>query len=204
MFLTIPAIVIAMGSMAPWAFVIAAIAILATGNSLIEFTRRMPSAGGFISYITRAAKGPRSGRFLGSMTFYLLLLIYPVSVGSVVVFIGSWTASYTDWPAGSWIWISLAAIAISVPVLLRGTGISMKAAFLLFLTEAIVLVVFSAVVLIRAHAALSIPFHSVGGAPGGFAGLGGLTFGLAVFARTRRRWPRSRATRAAPSRAPSC
>jgi amino acid transporter len=48
-FLTIPAIVMAMGTMAPWAFVIAMIAILATGNSLIEFTRRMPSAGGFIS-----------------------------------------------------------------------------------------------------------------------------------------------------------
>jgi amino acid transporter len=201
-FLTIPAIVIAMGSMAPWAFVLAAIAILATGNSLIEFTRRMPSAGGFVSYITRAAAGSRtegeadsksgsraqsrsgskSGTFLGAMTFYLLLLVYPVSIGSVVVFIGSWTVSYTGWSPGSWIWITLAAIVIAIPVLLRGTGISVKAAFLLFLTEALVLVVFSIVVLIRAHGALGVPFHSVGGSPGGFAGIGGLTFGLAVFA----------------------
>lgn len=52
-FLTIPAIVASMGSMAPWAFVFAAIAILATGNSLIEYTRRMPSAGG-----PRAAASP--------------------------------------------------------------------------------------------------------------------------------------------------
>src|SRR5215469_6680768 len=61
-YLTIPAIVIAMGTMAPWAFIIAAVAILATGNSLIEFARRMPSAGGFISYITRAAASGEHGR----------------------------------------------------------------------------------------------------------------------------------------------
>jgi amino acid transporter len=181
-FLTIPAIVIAMGSMAPWAFVLAAIAILATGNSLIEFTRRMPSAGGFISYVTRAVQGGRSGTFLGSMTFYLLLFIYPVSVGSVVVFIGSWTTSYANWPAGSWIWITLGAMLVGLPVLLRGTGLSVKAAFTMFLTEAVVLVVFAVVILIRAHGALGAPFHAIGGAPGGFAGIGGLTFGLAVFA----------------------
>jgi amino acid transporter len=181
-FLTIPAIVIAMGSMAPWAFVLAAVAILATGNSLIEFTRRMPSAGGFISYITRAASRQEGGGgFLGAMTFYLLLFIYPVSVGSVVVFIGSWTVGYANWPAGSWIWITLAAMAIGVPVLLRGTGISVKAAFVLFLTEALALLVLSVIVLVRAHGALGVPFHAIGGSPGGFAGIGGLTFGLAVF-----------------------
>lgn len=185
-FLTIPAIVIAMGSMAPWAFVLAAVAILATGNSLIEFTRRMPSAGGFISYISRAASGGQSANrpatFLGAMVFYLLLLVYPVSIGSVVVFIGSWTVSYAGWPPGTWIWITLAAIVVAVPVLLRGTGISVKAAFVLFLTEAAVLVLFAVVILVRAHGALGAPFHATGGTPGGFAGLGGLTFGLAVFA----------------------
>ncbi|HZR50999.1 MAG TPA: APC family permease [Streptosporangiaceae bacterium] len=181
-FLTIPAIVLSMGSMAPWAFVLAAIAILATGNSLIEFTRRMPSAGGFISYLTRAVRGSRTGTFLGSMTFYLLLFIYPVSVGSVVVFIGSWTVSYANWSPGIWIWVTLGAMVAGLPVLLRGTGISVKAAFVMFLTEAVALVLFAVVVLVRAHSALAVPFHAIGGSPGGFAGIGGLTFGLAVFA----------------------
>jgi amino acid transporter len=183
-FLTIPAIVIAMGTMAPWAFILAAVAILATGNSLIEFARRMPSAGGFISYVTRAASGSgssRAGTFLGAMTFYLLLLIYPISVGSVVVFIGNWTVSYAGWPPGTWIWITLAAVAVGLPVLVRGTSLSVTTAFILFLTEAVVLLVLSVIVLIRAHAALGAPFHAVGGSPGGFAGIGGLTFGLAVF-----------------------
>ena len=181
-FLTIPAIVIAMGTMAPWAFAVAAVAILATGNSLIEFTRRMPSAGGFISYVTRSVAGSRPARFFGAMTFYLLLLVYPVSIGSVVVFIGSWSASYANWSTNTWIWVTLAALAVGVPVLLRGTGVSVKTAFLMFLTEAVVLVLFAIVVLVRAHSALGAPFHATGGAPGGFAGFGGLTFSLAVFA----------------------
>ena len=42
-FLTIPFIVANMGAMAPWAFVVAAIAILCTGNALIEFTKRIPT-----------------------------------------------------------------------------------------------------------------------------------------------------------------
>jgi len=67
-------------------------------------------------------------------------------------------------------------------VLLRGTGVSVKTAFLMFLTEAVVLVLFAIVVLVRAHSALGAPFHATGGAPGGFAGIGGLTFSLAVFA----------------------
>ncbi len=185
-YLTIPAIVIAMGSLAPWAFAIAAVAILATGNSLIQFARRMPSAGGFISYITRAATGQagtggRTGKFLGAMTFYLILLIYPISVGSVVVFVGSWSVGYAGWSPGTWIWVTLGAMAVGVPVLLRGTGISIKTAFILFLTEAVALLLLSVIVLVRAHAAFSAPFHAVGGSPGGFAGIGGLTFGLAVF-----------------------
>ncbi len=181
-FLTIPAIVASMGSMAPWAFVFAAIAILATGNSLIEYTRRMPSAGGFISYLTRSATGSKPATVLGSMTFYLLLFIYPVSISSTVVFTGLWATGYANWSPGTWIWITLGAMAITVPVLLRGTGVSVKAAFTLFASEAVILVVFAIVILIHARGAIATPFHSIGGSPGGFAGIGGLTFGLAVFA----------------------
>jgi amino acid transporter len=122
-----------------------------------------------------------AGGFLGAMTFYLLLFIYPISVGSVVVFIGSWTVGYTGWPTGAWIWITLAAMAVGVPVLLRGTGISIRTAFALFLTEAVALLVLSVIVLVRAGGAIGVPFHAIGGSPGGFAGIGGLTFGPAVF-----------------------
>lgn len=180
-FLTIPAIVAAMGTMAPWIFIVAAVAILATGNALIEFTKRIPSAGGFISFMTNGAEaGSKSvGTFVGATGFYLLLLVYPVSISSLAVFFGSWSTSYFGWPSSSWIWIALGSIALSVPFLLKGTGVSVRVAFTLFMVEAVALVVLSAIVLIRAHGAISAPFHSVNGL--GFKGMAGLTFALAIF-----------------------
>lgn len=180
-FLTIPAIVAAMGTMAPWAFVVAAVAILATGNALIEFTKRIPSAGGFISYLTNAAEsGTKTlGTYVGSVGFYLILLAYPVSISSLAVFFGSWASSYFGWASGSWIWVALFSIALAIPFLLKGTGVSVKVAFTLFMVEAVALVVLSVIVLARAHGQIAAPFHSVNGL--GFKGLAGLTFALAVF-----------------------
>lgn len=180
-FLTIPFIVANMGAMAPWAFVLAAIAILCTGNALIEFTKRIPSAGGFISYLTNAAEtsNKKTGTFVGGVGFYLLLLAYPVSISSLSVFFGSWATSYLGWSTGSWIWIALFSIALTIPFLLKGTGVSVKVAFALFCTEAIILVVLSVIVLFKAHSALGVPFHAINGL--GFKGMAGLTFAFAVF-----------------------
>lgn len=180
-FLTIPAIVAAMGTMAPWAFVVAAVAILATGNALIEFTKRIPSAGGFISYLTNAAesRSKTTGTYVGSIGFYLILLAYPVSISSLAVFFGSWTTNYFGWASSSWIWVALFSIALAIPFLLKGTGVSVKVAFTLFMVEALALVVLSIIVLVRAHHSIAAPFHSVNGL--GFKGLAGLTFALAVF-----------------------
>ena len=56
-FLSITLVVAAMGSQAPWAFVVAGIAILATGNTMSEFSQRIPSAGSFVTFIGRGT-GP--------------------------------------------------------------------------------------------------------------------------------------------------
>jgi amino acid transporter len=50
-FLAITLVVFAMGSMSPWAFLIAGLAILATGNTMSEFSRSIPSAGSFVTFI---------------------------------------------------------------------------------------------------------------------------------------------------------
>jgi amino acid transporter len=60
-FLSITLVVVAMGSQAPWAFLIAGIAILATGNTMSEFSKSIPSAGSFVTFIGRGI-GPRAPR----------------------------------------------------------------------------------------------------------------------------------------------
>jgi amino acid transporter len=177
-------IVATMGSFAPWVFVLSGIAVLATGLSVVEFARRMTSAGGFISYVTRAAavgQGGHVGKFLGAMTFYLLFLLYPLALASVLAFVGDWTTVYFDWPAESWIWVALVAVVASFPLALNGISMSIRTVLAMFIIETVPLLVLCVIVVARSHSAWATPFHLVGGSPGGFAGIAGLTFAVAVF-----------------------
>ena len=182
-FLSITLVVVAMGSQAPWAFLVAGVAILATGNTMSEFSRSIPSAGSFVTFIGRGlgAKAPKTGSIFAGLSYYLLMICYPVTVGAVVVFMGSWVASLFHWGNAGWLAVTLVGIALAVPLLLRGVVISARASFIMFCTEALGLIILSVVVLSLVHTNhLSAPFHANGGSPGGFRGLVGLTFALAV------------------------
>jgi amino acid transporter len=180
-FLAITLVVFAMGSMAPWAFLIAGIAILATGNTMSEFSRSIPSAGSFVTFIGRGigAKAPKTGQALAGLSYYMLMICYPVTLGAVVVFMGSWVSSLAGWGNVGWLLVTLGGVALATPLLLRGVVISARASFIMFCSEALGLIVLSVVVLARAGH-LSAPFHPSGGSPGGLHGLVGLTFALAV------------------------
>ncbi|HZU13825.1 MAG TPA: APC family permease [Chloroflexota bacterium] len=182
-FLSITLVVAAMGSRSPWAFLIAGIAILAAGNTMAEFAKVMPSAGSFVTFIANGfgATSRRNGTFLAGVAFYLLLLCYPITVAAVVAFLGSWVASLFNWTQ-PWVWllITLLAVAVSTPLLLRGVVISTVVSFILFCSEVLGLLVLSIGVFILAGSHLSAPLHDVGGSPGGFQGLVGVTFALAV------------------------
>src|SRR5215469_6623248 len=86
-FLSITLVVVAMGSQAPWAFAIAGVAMLATGNTLSEFSKSIPSAGSFVTFVGRGIGGklPRTGSALSGLTYYLLTICYPVTLAAVVV-----------------------------------------------------------------------------------------------------------------------
>ena len=122
-FLAITLVVMGMGSRAPWAFLIAGVAILAAGNTMAEFAKEMPSAGSFITFIGNGfgVKSRKAGTFLAGVTVYLAFICYPICIAAVVVFLGSWVASLMGWTQ-SWAWllITLLSIAAVTPLLLRG------------------------------------------------------------------------------------
>ena len=124
-FLAITLVVFAMGSMAPWAFLIAGLAILATGNTMSEFSRSIPSAGSFVTFIGRGigARAPRTGQVLAGVSYYMLMICYPVTVGAVVVFMGSWVSSLAGWGNAGWLLVTLGGVALALPLLLRGVVI---------------------------------------------------------------------------------
>lgn len=181
-FVSMALVAAAMGTRAPWAFVVAGVAIAATGNTVAEFSRHIPSAGSFVTFIGEGfgRRRPGLGGFLAAATLYSLMLAFPIAVGAVVIFLGSWIAYLFGLPNICWMLISIGAVICSVLLLLRGVRYSVRVAFALFATEALGLLVLSVTLLIRGHAAISAPLHSIGGLPGGFRGLAGITFAIAI------------------------
>ncbi len=182
LFLSITLVAAAMGTRAPFAFLIAGVAIAATGNTLAEFSKLIPSAGSFVTFIGRSAGGVSKpgGNFLATMTYYMLMISYPVTIAAVVVFLGSWLQIVFNLPNVAWLLISLGVLVVTTPLLLRRVGLSAKVAFAMFTVEATGLIVLSVALLADAGTHVTVIAHNIGGTPGGFGGLSGITFALAV------------------------
>ena len=175
-FLSVGLVVAFMGSRAPWAFLIAMIAVFTLGNTMSEFSRVRPSAGSFVSYIGNGLRGysPQLALFLSAVCFTLLTISYPITIAAVVVFLGSWVNSLL--PALNWMLAAVAAVVLSTPLLLRGVVISTVWAFIFFIIEAAGLIVLSIVLLVVAGGHIGDPFTNLGGT----AGLGGLALAFPI------------------------
>lgn len=66
---------------------------------MAEFSKSIPSAGSFVTFIGRGfgSRAPRTGSVLAGISYYLLVICYPVTIGAVVVFMGSWVSSLFGW-----------------------------------------------------------------------------------------------------------
>jgi amino acid transporter len=172
-----------MGTVAPWAFLLAMVGIFASANTMSEFSRTRPSAGSFISFIANGIKGysPRAALFVSTTCFVLLMLGYIISTASAVAFLGYWLQIWLpSWlPSWNWIVISVIMLLIAIPLLLRSVVVPTIWSFVLFVIEAVALVFMAIALFFMARNQVTVPFTSVGGNPGGFSGLA-LAFPIAV------------------------
>ena len=175
-FLSLGLVVATMGSRAPWAFLIATVAVLTLGNTMSEFSRVRPSAGSFIAYIGSSLQGyaPRFALFTSTTCFVLLLLGGPITVAAVVVFLGSWVNALI--PSLNWMLVAVVSVVVTMPLLLRGVRILSLWAFLFFLIEGIGLLLLSVVIFFLASGHLGDPLTNLGGMPG----LGGLALAFPI------------------------
>jgi len=178
-FVALGVAVLFMGTTAPWAFLLAMVGIFASANTMSEFSRTRPSAGSFISFIANGIQGyfPRAALFVSATCFTLLMLGYIISTASAVAFLGYWLQIW--FPSWNWIIISVVALLIAAPLLLRSVVVPTIWSFVLFLTEAVALIFMAIALLFMARNQVMVPFTSVGGFPGGFSGLA-LAFPIAV------------------------
>ena len=171
-------IVIAAGLASPLVVLVAAVAIALLGNTLSQFSRAIPSTGGFITFIGKTFGGT------SAVTTALVAGVgYIIAISSVLVISGGFLSIMIAYYTGTnipWIVFSALFTAGAMYMMFRGVAVSTKLAGFFFAFELTVLLVVAIAVLIKNGGHLSsVPFQP-SKVLNGFSGLG-LAFPLAIY-----------------------
>jgi amino acid transporter len=166
------------GIAAPLTIIVAGIAIALLGNTLAQFSRALPSTGGFISFV-----GKTFGGTSAVTTALLCGAGYIIAISSVLAICGGYLSMllnyYFSWNV-PWIILSVILTAGAMVMMYRGVAVSTKLAGLFFGFEMLVLVVVSIAAIIKHGGHLSaVPFEP-SHITNGFSGLAA-GFPLAVY-----------------------
>jgi len=135
------------GASVPLVFLISMVGMVATGLSLAQFASIYPSAGSFITYITRSI-GPRVATAVG----VIALVGYMIAFGGIYVFVGSYIVQNVlnspDIPGMTQIVTVIFGIIVTLPVIV-GLQFGIRATVVLYVFEVAVLLVFGVAVLTR-------------------------------------------------------
>src|SRR4030088_1271456 len=127
------------GLTAPLAYLIGVLVVLMLGNTLIQFSKQLPSAGGYFTYVSRAL-----GARAGFLTGWMFILYAPMAGGVVCGFFGfivagELKASYNlDVP---WLWWVSIIFFGSLVAALQYRGIELSARTLLITGGAEIVIV---------------------------------------------------------------
>ena len=169
------------GLASPLTIIAAGVAILFLGNTLSEFTKVLPSTGGFISFI-----GKTFGGRTAVMTAILTGTGYIAAMASVIAIVGGFfqiilknynVSGLENVPWGVWTLIFLAFAAF---MMYRGIAISTRLAGVFFAFEITIMIIVSIISLVKFHSHINFqPFewHNV---HNGFSGLAA-GFPLAIY-----------------------
>src|SRR5271170_2215876 len=171
-------IVIFAGLASPLVVLVAAVGIALLGNTLSQFSRAIPSTGGFITFV---------GKTFGGTSAVTTALVagagYIIAISSVLVISGGFLSIMLQFYFNVSIpWIIFSAIftAGAMFMMFRGVAVSTKLAGFFFAFELTVLLVVAIAVLIKNGGHLSsVPFQP-SHVLNGFSGLG-LAFPLAIY-----------------------
>ncbi len=160
------------GLASPLTIVAAGIAILLLGNTLSEFTKVMPSTGGFISFV-----GKTLGGRTGVTTAILTGVGYIAAMASVIAIVGGFFQIILQhYNVGGldkvpWIIWTLIFLALAAMMMVRGISISTKIAGIFFAFEMAILLIVSIVTLVKFHGYINLKPFNPHNITGGFKGL---------------------------------
>src|SRR5712691_2438069 len=166
LFFTTGLMVLYAGPSVPLIFLISMVGMGATASTLSQFAGVYPSAGSFITYITRAI-GTKVAVAVGVIT----ILGYIIAFGGIYIFVGSYIADNVFSSPHIWgftqIITILYGVLVVVPVIV-GLKFGVRVTVALYAFEVILLLVLSVTILARggADGLSATPFHWPGGGAG--------------------------------------
>ena len=127
------------GLTAPLAYLLGVVVVLMLGNTLIQFSRQLPSAGGYYTYVSRSL-----GARAGFLTSWMFILYSPMAGGVVSGFFGFIAAGELKASYGwdlPWLWWVSIIVVGSIVAALQYRGIELSARTLLITGGAEILIV---------------------------------------------------------------
>ena len=178
--LNAPAAAAAAGAALPLSFLIAFIACALVGNTVVQFARKLPSAGSFYTF-NRAGLGPAAGFFTG----WLFWIGYAILAPGLFTAFGAFVHDYVLATFGAdlqWWIFSLIAMAIVFGLSVRSIKASVNVDLTLLVVEVVVFLILGIVAIATAKTGNSPTYFLTSAAPTGFAGVGlGVVFGILSF-----------------------
>jgi len=168
------------GAALPVAFLLAFIAALFVGNTVIEFAKKLPTAGSFYTFCSRAL-GSLAGFFTGWMyagAFVVLTIGLFTANGA---FLSSYLQTTFHWNV-SWVILGIILLAIAMTLSVRSIRTSVRLDLILLGLEMLIFSLLALIAIIRAGHGNSISYFNPTSGPTGFSGVGlGVVFGLLSF-----------------------
>ncbi len=178
--LNAPAAGPAAGAALPLSFLLAFIACLLVGNTVVQFARELPSSGSFYTYNSQGL-----GKTAGFFTGWLFWIGYAILAPGLFTALGAFAHDYvlssfhTEIP---WWIFSLAGLAIVVGLSIRSIKASVQVDLVLLVIEVVVFLLLAIIAIAKGGGGNTLAYFTPSASPTGFSGVGlGVVFGILSF-----------------------
>jgi amino acid transporter len=168
------------GAALPLSFLLAFIACLLTGNSVVQFARKLPSSGSFYTF-NSFGLGKSAGFFTGWLFWIGYAILGPGLFTALGAFAHDYVKTVFNTEVAWWIF-SLIGMAIVVGLSIRSIKASVQVDLTLLSVEVIVFIVLAIIAIAKGGSGNSIAVFTPAASPTGFSGVGlGVVFGILSF-----------------------
>lgn len=168
------------GAALPLSFLVAFVAIAFVANSVIQFTRRLPSSGSFYTFCSHGLGGG-AGFFTGWL-YFAAFIAFAIGLFTAV---GAFARQYLqdEWSTSvPWWVLSLIAIALVFLLSVRSIKASVRVDLALLGVEMVVFLVLGIIAVVRAGGGNSAHYFTPGASPSHYKGVAlGAVFGILSF-----------------------